>query len=122
MADGNEEVGGLVGLWGESLVGDVKAFSDVGESGAFGFDFAVLSDADGGVMVGDISVVVDEDHVICAAFLADVFFGEDVRADHASGFADVEEFWPVPIALKLVGGEAPFSDGFSEVDGDARVV
>ena len=89
------------------MVGDSESFEDTGVGGAFGLDFAFASDAKGGVVVGDVSVVVDEDDVVCAAFVEDVFFGEDVSADHAPGFANVEEFWPVSISLELVCGESP---------------
>ncbi len=107
VADGDEEIGGLVRFWGDGFVGNSESLEDAGVGGAFGLDFAFASDAEGGVVVGDVSVVVDQDDVFSAAFVKDVFFGEDVSADHAASFANVEEFRPVAVSLELICGESP---------------
>ena len=122
MADGDEEVGGLMTLRGDGLVGDSESFEDAGVGGAIGLDFTLASDAESGVVVSDVPVVIDENDVFCAAFVDDISFGDDVSADHAPSFADVEEFWPVSVALELVGCEAPFCGVFAEVLRDVRVV
>lgn len=106
--DGDEEVGDFVGDDGavgdlEGRVGDVE-FAEVlsVEAGAG----AAAAVAVVGV-VADGDAVFDESDAHVVGGEAGVVLGEDMLADHAAGFADVELFGEVLVVGPFVFAKAP---------------
>lgn len=118
--DGVEEIGGLVGLGDDGLVGD-------GEGPAHGdVDVAVVADValddDAVDLVHVERVGAHGDAAAAALGLLDVALAHRVHAAHAAALADVDLVGPVAVARPLVLGVAPGPDRGTDRLGDALVV
>ena len=74
------------------------------------------------MVVVDIPVVVDEDHVGGSACMEKVVFINDVGADHAACFADVEQFGPVVVPEEFICGESPSAHPCADGSRDSGII
>lgn len=117
----DEEVFAFAGFGAEGAVADGEGFEAANVEAAFAVKDAGVVDVKGDA-VGVERVGGEGDAVLGVASAFGVVLGDDVVADHAAGFADVDLMGPVAGVGELIFGEAPALHFGADFDGQAFVM